>query len=458
MSRSQLVTPREGIRRAAVALATVAILGAAIFGGGAARRAAAADAGPPTFGEPTVSGIQGNGFEQDIRVDSQGTVYTSAPGSLSSTASYLWRSLDHGQTFKWVAGAQQPSGKLPTCVGGGDTELATDSANNLYFIDLTLANFTTARSPDRGRTFLPLVPNCASTPGTVVDRQWYTVDGNPTDGTGSVFLVYDVLAKDTATCPGHAFDLPNELQMTRSPVAGFGADAGLHFGPAKDINGPCDEGIMGNDEFFNYSDTGKRVFVVHDNDALNKVLMGRCNVVSFTSDPTGLSNCVDVTVSNFPNGRTGGNFPTMSIDKSGNLFAVWEQAPYDGTNVTGNTVLMFSTSHDQGATWATPRQLPTDGLHNNVFAWPAAGDNGRIDVAWYGTPANCDSACVAAGGGPDHVKGDWSLFMAQTLDGGNSWTHPILASEHFIHRGNIQTIIGKQSGDRTLGDFLQIRS
>src|SRR5436853_5205883 len=45
--------------------------------------------GPPTFGQPTISGIQGVGFEQDIRLDPQASlannanaraIYTSVPG------------------------------------------------------------------------------------------------------------------------------------------------------------------------------------------------------------------------------------------------------------------------------------------------------------------------------------------------------------------------------------------
>src|SRR5206468_3416900 len=38
-----------------------------------------------------------------------------------------------------------------------------------------------------------------------------------------------------------------------------------------------------------------------------------------------------------------------------------------------------------------------------------------------------------------------------------TFTAPILASEHFIHRGSMFTLIGGQNGDRTLGDFLQLR-
>jgi hypothetical protein len=37
------------------------------------------------------------------------------------------------------------------------------------------------------------------------------------------------------------------------------------------------------------------------------------------------------------------------------------------------------------------------------------------------------------------------------------FTAPILASEHHVHHGGIQTLIGHQCGNRTLGDFLQMR-
>jgi hypothetical protein len=52
------------------------------------------------------------------------------------------------------------------------------------------------------------------------------------------------------------------------------------------------------------------------------------------------------------------------------------------------------------------------------------------------------------------------LYMVQTLNGhasSPSFTPPILAGEHYIHKGDIQTVIGGQCGDRTLGDFLQVR-
>src|SRR3989442_10057038 len=50
--------------------------------------------------------------------------------------------------------------------------------------------------------------------------------------------------------------------------------------------------------------------------------------------------------------------------------------------------------------------------------------------------------------------------MVQTLHGppaSPTFTAPIRAGEHYIPKGDIQTVIGGQCGDRALGDFLQLR-
>jgi uncharacterized repeat protein (TIGR01451 family) len=460
---------------------------------------------PPTFGQPTISGIGGVGFEQDIRVDSSGRVYTSVPGALSSDTSWVWRSTDNGATFTWVPASVPLTGKYTTCAGGGDTELATDTADNLYFADLTLQNFSTARSPDQGTT-----TNCTNTavPDTAVDRQWYAVDGNPTlnDGTqigNTIYLVNDEIGPGNIQCPVSGF-VNNTLVMYRSPhPPGFGpstggaGEAGITFGNPNRITGigSCNEGIMGNDEVSPVATTTgklvggmpttlatpvKHIYVIHDDASLSKILIGRCFPVPFASvpianvqDPSGL-NCDDLPVANlgdipagksFPTAKTGGNFPTMAIDKAGNLYAVWEQAPTDPDtgNVTGDTVLKYTYSTDEGAHWATPISIPLNStvgnLRNNVFAFITAGDDGRVDISWVGTPG----APSYPSEGPDSCPStcDWSVFMTQTLNGhaaSPTFTAPILASEHFIRRGSIQTLIGGQSGNRVLGDFFQMRA
>src|SRR5438270_1468477 len=452
--------------------------------------------GAPTFGQPTISGIQGVGFEQDIRLDPTDAtrVYTSVPGSLSSDTSWIWRSTDGGKTFKWVTAAAPKTGKPNTCAGGGDTELAVDTGGNLYFNDLTLVNFSTARSDDHGATF---VCSNAGVPDGAVDRQWYAVDGNPGTGNGlgngaghNIYLSNDEIGPGALTCPVSGA-VNNVLAMYRSPTPAGGATAGIQFGPAFKVTRPlsCDEGIMGNDEVSPVATTlgqpvapggqpatlataVKHVYVIHDDATFSKIAIGRCFPVAFgaaipnMSDPSGL-NCVDLLVADLGapgTVKTGGNFPAMAIDRAGNLYAVWEQAPVSAAGKIGNTSLQYAFSTDQGDHWSTPITIPPPGLLNNVFAWPAAGDSGRVDVAFYGTSAQVDTKTGGPSncpnGGPDSVNGAWSLYMVQTVNGQSAsptFTPPILAGEHYIHKGDIQTVIGGQCGDRTLGDFLQVR-
>ena len=479
------------------------------------------DPNAPSFGHPIIAGIGGTGFEESIRIDptlnanGEHTIYTSAPGSLSADTSWVWHSLDGGRTFKWVVGAAPLQGKVTTCHGGGDSEIAVDSAGHLYFNDLTLANFSAARSDDFGATFLC---NNTSVPDVLVDRQWYATDGDPTTD-GTLYLVNDVIGPGAPMCGSSAGN--NVLEMYRSPFSLLASainTAGIQFGPANHVSGlnTCNEAIMGNTEVSPVATTlgqptgpgtyatlpapVKHVFVIHDDAFLNKILIGRCFPVAFgappvanVSDPSGL-NCTDLLVADLgANQKTGANFPTMAIDNAGNLYAVWEQAPFGpGVNTTGDTVisgdtvLKYSYSTDQGNTWSTPMQIDTSGspdgvLHNNVFAWVNAGDDGRVNIVWYGTPAVANlgsmfdlSGCgqnvlnPPPGGkninGPDAVDGLWSVWMAQSLNahdpGGPVFTAPIRAGAHHVHRGSVQTVIGGQCGwaSRALGDYLQLRT
>ena len=296
------------------------------------QRSASTAAPPlPTFGNPTISSIQGFGFEQDLRLDTHGRVYTSVPGSLGSNISYVWRSLDGGQTFKWIPAAAQPVGKLvPMCNGGGDTELGTDSADRLYINDLALANYGTARSDDQGRT-LTASPTCTSVLTAPDDRPWYAVDGDPLAG-GSVTLTYNVAPNATpialGACTAATAALSNKLVFARSPLAGAPETAGLLFGAPQVLTQGCDEGIMGNDEVFTYGSV-KRVFVMHDNDALNQIRMARCDIVPVTVSLTGYANCADQLIYENAGTVNGGDFPSLTIDRRLGTSQLWTVPRHD---------------------------------------------------------------------------------------------------------------------------------
>ena len=208
-----------------------------VFPRGTTARAAPARGGsPPVFGQPTIAGVAGWGFEADLRLDPSNSnrIYMSSPDSGGSDTSWIWRSLDGGRTFKWVPAAAPLNGKVIPCAGGGDTELAVDGAGRLYFNDLSLANFSTARSDDFGRTFG--VCNSTGVPDAGVDRQWYALDGDPTAG-GSLYLANDEVGSGNVQCG--TTQVNNVLVMYRSPVSGAaGATAGVQFGPANKITQP----------------------------------------------------------------------------------------------------------------------------------------------------------------------------------------------------------------------------
>jgi hypothetical protein len=164
-------------RAEALAFAPVAISVLAI---GAAGCASHVSGRTPTFGRPTIVGVQAGGnSEPGLRIDTHGRVYVTSPFRPYSA---VWRSLDGGETFKWVPAADATTGRLATCrlQTGGDSEIATDSADRLYFSDRFSAQAspynTAARSDDHGATF---ASTCNAVTSKSTDRPWYAVDGDP---------------------------------------------------------------------------------------------------------------------------------------------------------------------------------------------------------------------------------------------------------------------------------------
>src|SRR5436305_5008920 len=145
-------------------------------------------------------------------------VYVSAPYGFSTTASFVWKSEDGGQTFHLVGDEVPPSGKpAMTCAGGGDSALANDNAGNLYFADLQgLTDVSAALSVDAGNTF---VSTCNTANDAGVDRPWLAVYGNPLSG-GREYMTVDEIEQ----CDPDHCDLgqvgSNMLEVTQASGAG----------------------------------------------------------------------------------------------------------------------------------------------------------------------------------------------------------------------------------------------
>ena len=65
----------------------------------------------PVFGREVIVDHQRVAGEPSISIDSQDRIYVAAPFGFSTTASFVWRSTDHGQSFHLVPGDLATFGK-----------------------------------------------------------------------------------------------------------------------------------------------------------------------------------------------------------------------------------------------------------------------------------------------------------------------------------------------------------
>jgi hypothetical protein len=434
----------------------------------------------PGFGREVIVDHQRVTGEPSISIDSQDRIYVSGPFGFSTTASFLWRSTDHGKTFHLVPGNLPPFGKPNvTCAGGGDSTLAVDAKNRLYFGDLQgLTDVSNSVSADQGATWLS---TCNAANAVGVDRPWIATFGDPQAG-GALYQTVDQINQCTTGCGlGDAGN--NIVEITRS-------QDGVTFSPipAQQIE---PDGIVSGI----VTDSAGGVHIGHTAlvDASGNIIggadaNGNPNAVVVVSFPSGYSSPTAVPLTN---GQTlcqmqptlcatsivfsapldssgnstatvGQDFAPIAIDSAGNLYAVWSQASVDSSsgNINGTSQIFMSTSSDHGAHWSTPAQVTaaTPSLQTNLFPWIAAGDAGRVDIVWYGTTTL--GSCPSQPCGSSAIQAHWLVMMAQSLNALSAT--PTFAttqvSEISNHFGAICTMgIGcTTGGDRGLLDFLSV--
>ena len=447
--------------------------------------AASAASKTPVFGREVIVDHQRVAGEPSISIDSQDRIYVAAPFGFSTTASYVWRSTDHGQTFHLVPGDLATFGKPTTCVGGGDSALAIDSKNRLYFADLQgLTNVSNSVSSDQGATWLT---TCNAANDVGVDRPWIGTFGDPQAG-GALYQTVDQIGQCIGACDQSLGEVgANILEITRS-------QDGVTFSPlpAQQIE---PDGIVSGI----VTDSKGGVYIAHTGlvDASGNIIggadaNGNDNAIVVVRFPSGYSSaaatplvngqtlcqmqpatCTTSVVYRAPLDSSGNStvtagqdFSPIAIDRAGNLYVVWSQAPVDSTgNVSGSSQIYMAVSTDHGAHWGAPVRVTaaTPSLQTNLFAWIAAGDPGRVDIVWYGTPTL--GSCPNQPCGSSAIQAHWSVMMAQSLNtivkGAPNPTPSFTTtqvSEVSNHFGAICTMgIGcTTGGDRGLVDFLSV--
>jgi hypothetical protein len=439
----------------------------------------------PAFGREVIVDNQRIGGEPSLSIDSSDRIYVSAPYGFSTTASFVWRSVDHGASFHLVPGNASPYGKPITCPGGGDSALAVDTKNRLYFADLQgLTDVSNSVSADFGATWLS---TCNAANAVGVDRPWIAAFGNPASG-GALYQTVDQVAQCTTSC-GLGQVGNNIVEITRS-------QDGVTFSPLPAQQIEADGIVSGI-----LTDSKGGVYISHTGlvDQSGNIISGsdangNDNAVVVVRFPTGYNQkvatqlppgvtlcqlspatCTTSIVYKAPLDPATGNstvtvgqdFAPIAMDRSGNLYLVWSQAPVDPVsgNVTGSSQIYMSVSTNHGATWGTPVQVSaaTPTLQTNLMPWAAAGDAGRVDIVWYGTPTL--GSCPNQPCGSSAITAHWSVMMAQSLNAVvNGQPNPSATftstqvSELSNHYGAICTMgIGcSTGGDRGLLDFLSV--
>jgi hypothetical protein len=435
-------------------LALAAAAAAALPAGAATPTAAAV----PVFGHEVVIDQQRSGFEPDIVVTSKDNLYSSVPNGSSEAHSFIWNSLDHGNSFQLIPG-QVGFGKPLTCPqGGGDTELQRDAGDNLYLSDLqNLSNLSNAVSTDGGKTFNF---SCTSAPNTPVDRMWYASHGKLGDPDFAIYEEYDAVLSNT-----------NPNSPIGNQLVEIVSHDGANFTPVINANpGPdclgggvvnCvtnEEGLPGNQILTKKGD----LVIAHSGQNGNSVYVSIGHPTTTGTGQAAVTTATwkDVLVNGdicpLKNGNTSGicgstNFPTIQQDSAGNLYLVnsaqGPKAPYG---------VYVNVSKDGGNTWGPSVLVSKDG--SNAFPWLTAGSAGRVAVAWYHANEEGEKGGYAF---DDLAHAEFSVQVAQSIDALAATPHYTVttASEHPIKYGPIctaGTTCTVSMGDRSLGDYLNL--
>jgi hypothetical protein len=288
--------------------------------------------------------------------------------------------------------------------GGGDIEFAMSHpatpnlTPTLTMVSLALANISSSVSSDEGVTW---THDPAAATISADDRQW--ID---TYGPSTVYLFY------RAPIPS------NVLNVQKS------TDHGMTYGPAVPVL-----------DSSNPATTTPGYISVDQNDGTVYVSHLNSSELYVAHSTDGGATWTNVLVDN----KTGHGhlFDPVRVGLDGTVYTCWSNDRH----------VLYSYSTDHGNTWTSPAIVddPDQGT-TNVFPWIDAGSAGRIDVVWFGTSSQNNSAA------------EWDVHFAQCLNANTS--SPVfreqVISDHRVHGSNISEGGLTGAANRNLGDYFQV--
>jgi hypothetical protein len=376
-----------------------------------------------------------------------GTVYESQIFGFSTTQSFLQRSVDGGSTFQTLS-AVPGVGKLDQCTGGGDSALATDHySGDLWMIDLGGAPEVPARvSHDHGTTWTSnSEANYHAGANYFTDRQWLSRDDRhqrmlyiyrdgvtqaPVGKVGSVDVTRQSYGEYIKAAP-----LPTKAGTAGAPQITFGTlctQAGLATPCVTDVE---IAGPPATDNTASSPHYGTTYLPIETAGGLRLVVIGAGSKPDSVSESSVLKDQHQVL------------FPWVTVDRAGTAYLVWTDAK--------TFQVRYAFTSDAGRHWSAP--VTVNGAPAAVTVMPTAiaGDSGRLDIAFYGSPKSDN---------PTTNYGPWYVYLAQTLNATSA--HPTFAQAQMSDRPNHIdpvclsglgcTLSTGPAGDRELGDFFTV--
>ena len=432
---------------------------------------------PVTFG-PNIHlpGSDNNNGEPSLAVDSHNCIYASALGAA------FWASENGGYTFRNTT--------APPALGGGDEDLVTvpqaNGARNdsIYYGDLLLADIDVFKSTDRGVTW----SNTATPYGHLnasSDRQWFAADRINANANQIIWEMDHELASEdirvAASIDDSVWGTTSGIATCSMPTAGCDPELGTTIpntnpGPVF-VNKITHEAI------------GVFLASTITTNTADPPFGKEPNLWNFVASPPALGGGPPLNVANYPifkgvidspttapagtttyGSHLAAIFPSGDADSAGNVYAVWSMLSARpnatiGANPATTWDIWFASSHDGGKTFYGPFKI-SSATGTAVFPWIAAGDAGKVDIAWYqannpAPPLLSDPTTPAElTGGPNSMPAGtfWNVMFAQSVNADSrepSFT-TVQASDNPNHRGSISIGGTTGSADRSLADYFNV--
>ncbi|SDY30054.1 CARDB protein [Modestobacter sp. DSM 44400] len=143
-----------------------------------------------------------------------------------------------------------------------------------------------------------------------------------------------------------------------------------------------------------------------------------------------------------PGSSPGDSDPSVGIGSNGTVYFGYQAA--DGH-------ARIAVSHDHGETWVDGQDVGAQlGVQNVVFPAMVAGDDDRAAFTFLGSTTGGNYQDAAT------FTGDWHLYVATTIDGGQTWQTVDATPTDPVQRGSICTGGTTCGDDRNLLDFMDV--